>query len=98
MRIIEMPPENYLDPPSSSCHDDREALLNEKRSEHQDDTVPFGVREHHRLRRIIAIQSILIISLLVFAIGAGLAVWTDVGLEIPDMVYCKQLITLQVHN
>lgn len=93
-----MPLENYLDSPSSSCHDDREALLNEKRSEHLDNAVPFSVREHHRLWRIIAIQSILIVSLVVFAIGAGLAVWTDAGSEIPDMVYCKQLTTLQVHN
>ena len=76
----------------------RETLINEKQSEYLHDSVPFSAREYHRLRKIIAIQYILIVSLFVFAIGAGIAVWTNPELEIPDMVYCKQLITLQVHS
>lgn len=73
----------------------REALINEKQPEYLHETVPFRARDFHRLRKIIAIQYVLIVSLFVFAIGAGIAGWSDPGLEIPDMVYCRELISFK---
>jgi hypothetical protein len=81
---------NYRDSIHSDAND-REALINDKQSEYLHESVTFGAREYQQLRKIIAIQYIIIVSLLVFAIGAGIAVWIGPGLEIPDMVYCKQL-------
>ncbi|KAH2592973.1 hypothetical protein KXW19_002273 [Aspergillus fumigatus] len=49
----------------------REALINEKQPEYLHETVPFSARDFHRLRKIIAIQYVLIVSLFVFAIGAA---------------------------
>ncbi|KAH1509657.1 hypothetical protein KXX25_004683 [Aspergillus fumigatus] len=76
----------------------REALINEKQPEYLHETVPFSARDFHRLRKIIAIQYVLIVSLFVFAIGAGIAGWSDPGLEIPDMVYSPAQDAIRYKN
>ncbi|RHZ47801.1 oxidase ustYa family protein [Aspergillus thermomutatus] len=97
MRIIQMPLRNHRDSPPSD-DDDREALIHEKRSQLLNEAVPFGAREHQRLRKIIAIQYILIVSLFFFAVGAGITVWTDPGSEIPDLVYSPAQDVIRYKN
>ncbi|GIC90530.1 oxidase ustYa family protein [Aspergillus udagawae] len=88
---------NYRDSIHSDAND-REALMNDKQSEYLHESVTFGAREYHQLRKIIIIQYIIIVSLLVFAIGAGIAVWMGPGLGIPDMVYSPAQDVIRYKN